>query len=77
MIVGFSRHRKGDGAGVVGYITDGAEAVAYMVWAKKTEKIRDPAPVVIRGDSEVARQLIDFVPHQWKYTSGMVSFAPG
>ena len=77
MIVGFARHGKGNGHGVVGYITDGADAVGYVVGGKKAGKARDPAPVVIRGDPKVARHLIDLVPHRWKYTSAMVSFGPG
>lgn len=77
MIVGFARHGKGGGAGVVGYIAGGAEAVGYLTGGKKAGKPRDPAPVILRGDPAVARHLIDLVPHEWKYTSGMVSFAKG
>lgn len=77
MLIGFSGHGKGDGTGVVGYITDGAEAVGYVSGGKKAGKVRDPAPVVIRGDPNVARYLIDLVPHRWKYTSAMISFSPG
>jgi hypothetical protein len=77
MIIGFARRGKGDGHGVVGYITDGADAVGYVAGGKKAGKRRDPAPVVLRGDPKVARHLIDLVPHRWRYTSGMISFAPG
>jgi len=77
MIVGFSRYGKGDGDGVVGYITDGCEAVGYVVGSNKSGRVRDPAPVVIRGDPRTARHLIDLVPHRWKYTSGILSFGTG
>lgn len=76
MLIGFSRHGKGEGAGVVGYIA-GADAVGYVAGVQKSGKARDPAPVVIRGDPAVARHLIDLVPYRWKYTSAMVSFSPG
>lgn len=77
MIVGFAKHGKGDGHGVVGYITDGADAIEYVSGGKKAGKVRDPAPVVIRGEPKVARHVIDLTPFKWKYTSAMVSFSPG
>ncbi len=77
MIIGFSRHGEGGGAGVVEYITDGAEAVGYIAGEKKSGKVRDPAPVVLRGHPETTRRLIDIVPFKWKYTSAVVSFSPG
>jgi hypothetical protein len=38
---------------------------------------RTPAPVVVRGDAELARRLIDALPFERTYTSGVLSFAPG
>ena len=77
MIIGFSKHGKGNGVGVVGYITDGADAVEYVAGGKKSGKVRSTAPVVLRGHPETARRLIDMVPFKWKYTSAVVSFSPG
>lgn len=77
MLIGFARRGKGEGAGVVGYISDGAEAVGYLAGGKKAGKPRNPAPVIIRGNPGITRRLIDITPHRWKYTSAMVSFSPG
>jgi hypothetical protein len=38
---------------------------------------RTPAPVVVRGDPELVRRLIDALPFKRTYTSGVLSFAPG
>jgi hypothetical protein len=68
MIVGFSKYGTGKGQGPIGYLTgkrnpDGTE--------------RDPQPEVLRGDPALVRQLIDSLDFKWKYTSGVLSFAPG
>ena len=68
MIVGFSRHGQGSAAGPSTISPrkqnpDGTE--------------RHPAPEVLRGDPELIGQLIDALPFKHKYTSGVLSFAPG
>jgi hypothetical protein len=66
MIVGFSRHGKGGGKGPTQYITD------------TQREGRDNAPPdVLRGDPDNTRRLIDSLAFKHKYTSGVLSFAPG
>ena len=65
MIVGFSRHGTGGGAGPVGYVID------------KTRPGReDSPPEVLRGSPDATRKLIDSLDFRHKYTSGVLSFAP-
>jgi len=66
MIVGFSKHGTGGGKGPTKYVTD-----------KEREGRKKFPPVVIRGDAEQTRNLIDSLDFKWKYTSGVLSFAPG
>jgi len=66
MIVGFSKHGTGRGSGPVGYMTD-----------PKPEGRENEPPVVLRGDPEQTKNLIDSLDFKWKYTSGVLSFAPG
>ena len=65
MIVGFSKHGTGGGAGPVDYVTD-----------RKREGREEFEPVTVRGDAEQTKQLIDSLDFKWKYTSGVLSFAP-
>lgn len=65
MIVGFSRHGTGGGAGPVDYVTD----------EKRKGREKEP-PAVVRGDPEQTRNLIDSLDFKHKYTSGVLSFAP-
>ena len=65
MIVGFSKHGTGGGAGPVDYVTD-----------RKREGREKSEPVTVRGDAEQTKQLIDSLDFKWKYTSGVLSFAP-
>jgi Relaxase/Mobilisation nuclease domain len=67
MIVGFSRHSKGRGAAPVNYLVAGTY--------NGTE--RNPPPKVVRGDPELVRRLIDSLEFKHRYTSGVLSFAPG
>lgn len=62
MIVGFSKHGKGGGGPAVDYLTKGEG--------------RETAPTVLSGDPELIQQRIDQNPNEWKYTSGVLSFAP-
>ena len=68
MIVGFSKHCKGGGNGPVNYLTQDVNPDGSA---------RTPLPQVVRGDAELVRRLIDAVPFERTYTSGVLSFAPG
>ena len=68
MIVGFSRHGQGNAAGAIHYFTSKQNPDGTT---------RHPSPVVLRGDPELVGQLIDALPFKHKYTSGVLSFAPG
>jgi len=68
MIVGFSRHGTGKGSGAVDYITSDKD---------KDGVSRKVLPGVIRGDAERTRKQIDSLDFKYKYTSGVLSFAPG
>ena len=65
MIVGFSKHGTGGGAGPVKYLTD-----------EKRKGRENRPPVVVRGDPDQTRSLIDSLEFKHKYTSGVLSFAP-
>lgn len=66
MIVGFSKHGTGGGRGPTQYMTD-----------EKRAGRENAPPVVLRGDAEQTRQLIDSLEFKHKYTSGVLSFAAG
>jgi hypothetical protein len=68
MIVGFSKHSKGGGSGPVNYLTQDTNPDGSA---------RTPLPKIVRGDAEIVRMLIDAVPFERTYTSGVLSFAPG
>src|SRR5437764_15227221 len=68
MIVGFSRHSTGGGSGPVDYLTK-------IVNPDGTARL--PTPHVVRGDPELVRRLIDALPFERTYVSGVLSFAPG
>ena len=65
MIVGFSRHGTGKGAGPVDYVLDQDRAGR-----------QDRPPELVRGDPELTKNLIDASDFKHKYTSGVLSFAP-
>ena len=62
MIVGFSKHGRGAAAAAVDYLTKGDG--------------RETAPTVLFGDPELVQQRVEQNPNEWKYTSGVLSFAP-
>jgi len=66
MIVGFSKHGKGKGAGPVNYCTD----------PSRPGRKENP-PEVLRGNPDQTKAIIDGCTNKWKYTSGVLSFAPG
>jgi len=57
----------GSGSGPVEYIT--------RLDSPNTGQLREPAPEVIRGNPELTTQLIDGLDFQYKYNSGVLSFA--
>lgn len=65
MIVGFSKYGTGGGRSATQYMTDELRAGR-----------KNAPPVVLRGDEEQTRQLIDSLEFKHKYTSGVLSFAP-
>jgi hypothetical protein len=68
MIVGFSKHSKGGGSGPVNYLTQDVNPDGSA---------RTPLPQIVRGDAELMWRMIDAVPFERTYTSGVLSFAPG
>jgi Relaxase/Mobilisation nuclease domain len=68
VIVGFSKYSKGPGNGPVDYLTR---------MENPDGTFRTPPPAVLEGDAELVRRLIDALPFKRKYTSGVLSFAPG
>jgi hypothetical protein len=68
MIVGFSKYGTGGGKGPVQYLTSERNPDGT---------VRTPPPVVLRGDPALVRQLIDSLPFKHKYSSAVLSFAPG
>ena len=81
MIIGFAKRGTGRGNSPTRYLTDemvSAPALDYLT-GKKTRKgiVRNPAPVVVRGDPNRTRKLIDSLRFKNRYTSGVLSFSPG
>jgi hypothetical protein len=75
VIIGFSKHGRGEGDRAVGYLTDGmATAIPYLTNATRRGRERTPAPVVLGGNPEITRRLINQVPFTRRYTSGVLSF---
>ena len=68
MIVGFSKHGTGGSKGPIQYLTGTHSPDSTR---------RDPAPAVLRGDPALVGRLIDSLDFTHKYTSGVLSFAPG
>jgi len=67
MLVKFFARGVGKGSGPVEYIT--------RKDSPNTGQLREPAPEVIRGNPELTTQLIDGLDFQYKYNSGVLSFA--
>ena len=67
MLVKFFARGVGKGSGPVEYIT--------RLDSPNTGQLREPAPEVIRGNPELTTQLIDGLDFQYKYNSGVLSFA--
>lgn len=67
MIVGFSKHGRGKAAG----------AIRYLIDRERDGVEREPSPTILRGDPKLIGQLIDGIAFKHRYTSGVLSFAPG
>lgn len=68
MIIGFSKYFGVGGSGpVLGYLS------GYLVGGEQ----RNPRPEVVRGDLKSVAAIIDALPFERKYSSGVLSFAPG
>lgn len=67
MLVKFFPRGVGKGSGPVQYIT--------RLDSPNTGQLREPAPEIIRGNPELTTQLIDGLDFQYKYNSGVLSFA--
>jgi len=67
MIVGFSKHGQGGAGGAIRYLTD----------RERDGVEREPSPTILRGDPALVAGLIDSSPFKHRYTSGVLSFAPG
>lgn len=67
MLVKVFKHGTGAGYGPVHYVTSTAP------FGKEERHI---APYIIKGDPHLMIRQIDTVPFKWKYSSGVISFAP-
>jgi len=65
MIIGFSHYGSGGSGPALDYLT------GYLV----NGEARDPKPEVVRGDPNVVAEIIDSLPFQRRYSSGVLSFA--
>ncbi len=65
MLMKVFRHGVGRGASVINYVTD-----------TTVPKRQHSPPEVLRGDPKQVKQLIDTTSRKWKYTSGVLSWAP-
>jgi len=62
MLIKFFARGKGSGAAPVDYVCH-------------TEGRENAPPDVLRGDADLTKNLIDSIDRDWRYTSGVVSFA--
>jgi hypothetical protein len=65
MIIGFAPYGRGRSGPALDYLT------GYLV----NGEARDPKPEVLRGDPRAVAEIIDALPFQCRYTSGVLSFA--
>lgn len=65
MIIGFSAYGRGGSGPALDYLT------GYLV----NGEARDPKPEVLRGEPRVVAEIIDSLPFERRYTSGVLSFA--
>ena len=65
MLMKVFKHGIGRGEKVIGYVTN-----------SKVEKRKHNPPKILRGDPEQVKKLIDTTSRKWRYTSGVLSWAP-
>lgn len=65
MLVKFFPRGTGSGSGPVEY------AIRSDIGGREEQ-----APEILRGDADQTRDLIDSIDREWRYTSGVISFAP-
>lgn len=65
MLMKVFRHGVGRGASVINYVLD----------VNDPKRQHNP-PIALRGDPEQVKQLIDTTSRKWRYTSGVLSWAP-
>ena len=81
MLIGFAKRGTGGGGSPVRYLTAETASAAplrYLISGTAAAgRRRTPAPVIVRGDPTRTRAVIDSLKFKHKYTSGVLSFAPG
>jgi chorismate mutase len=65
MIIGFAPYGRGGSGPALDYLT------GYLV----NGEARDPKPEVLRGDPKAVAEIIDSLPFQCRYSSGVLSFS--
>lgn len=68
MLIKFINRGTGSGTGAVDYLTRKTD--------RQTGKLRQPAPVILRGSGKLTAKIIDSLRFKHKYRSGVLSFAP-
>jgi len=79
-MISFFSTGTGGGSGPVGYcISTSVQAVDQETGQRIPGEYieRDPPPIVMAGDPELTKQLIDSSDNQWKYSSGVIAFEKG
>lgn len=65
MLMKVFKHGIGRGEKVIGYVIN-----------SKVEKRKHSPPKILRGDPKQVKKLIDTTSRKWRYTSGVLSWAP-
>ena len=89
MLIGFSKYGTGSAARPIDYLTAemvhagtkpgkaSAAPVGYLTGKSGKKGVRrEPSPVVVRGDPDRVKTIIDSIKFKNKYTSGVLSFSP-
>jgi hypothetical protein len=89
MLIGFSKYGTGSAARPIDYLTaetvhtgtrpgkTSAAPVGYLTGKSGKKGIRrEPSPVVVRGDPDRIKTIIDSIKFKNKYSSGVLSFSP-
>jgi hypothetical protein len=89
MLIGFSKYGTGSAARPIDYLTaetvhtgtkpakTSSAPVGYLTGKSGKKGVRrEPSPVVVRGDPDRIKTVIDSIKFKNKYTSGVLSFSP-